>query len=83
MHYVAPIPIILGVVGAIAGLIWLVSVGSEDDGGPDSNLFFLFGAMYISMRVLNALFNDPMSVLPAFGILIVSAALIWVGIVML
>jgi hypothetical protein len=83
MHYVAPIPIILGVVGAIAGLVWLVSVDSEDDGGPNSNLFFLFGALYVGIRVLKALFNDPMSVLPAFGILAVSAALIWVGIVML
>ena len=83
MHYVAPIPIILGVVGAIAGLVWLVSVGSEDDGGPDSNLFFLFGALYIAIRVLKALFSDPMSVLPAFGILVVSAALIAAGILML
>jgi hypothetical protein len=35
------------------------------------------------LRALKALFCDPMGVLPAFGILIVSAALIWVGIVML
>ena len=83
MHYVAPIPIILGVIGAIAGLVWLVAAGSDDDGGPDSGLFFLFGAWYIGMRVLKALFIEPMSVLPAFGILLVSAALIWVGIVML
>ena len=83
MHYIAPIPIILGVVAAIAGLVWLVSVGSEDDGGPDSKMFFLFGGLYIGMRVLKALVSDPMSVLPAFGILILSAALIWVGIIML
>ena len=83
MHHVAPIPIILGVIGAIAGLIWLVAAGSDEDGGPDSNLFFVFGAMYIGMRVLKALFNEPMSVLPAFGILLGSAVLIWVGIIML
>jgi hypothetical protein len=83
MHYVAPIPIILGVVGAIAGLVWLVAAGSDDDGGPDSGMFFLFGALYIGIRVLKALFNEPMSVLPAFGILILSAGLIWAGIVML
>ena len=83
MHYIAPIPIILGVVAAIAGLVWLVSVGSEDDGGPDSKMFFVFGGLYIGMRVLKALVSDPMSVLPAFGILILSAALIWVGIIML
>ena len=83
MHHIAPIPIILGVIGAIAGLIWLVAVGSEDDGGPDSNLFFLFGAWYLTLRVLKALFSDPMSVLPAFGILLLSAGLICLGIVML
>jgi hypothetical protein len=38
---------------------------------------------YIFLRVLKALSDEPMSVLPAFGILIVSAGLIWVGIVML
>ena len=83
MHHVAPVPIILGVIGAIAGLVWLVAVGSDEDGGPDSNLFFLFGAWYLGMRVLKALFSEPMSVLPAFGILLVSAALIWAGIAML
>ena len=83
MHHIAPIPIIFGVVGVIVGLLWLVAAGSDEDGGPDTNLFILFGAWYIGMRVLKALFNDPMSVLPAFGILIGSAALIWLGIVML
>ena len=83
MHHVAPIPIILGVIGAIAGLLWLVAVGSDEDGGPDSGLFFFFGASYIAMRVCKAMVREPMSVLPAFGILLVSAALIWVGIVML
>jgi hypothetical protein len=38
---------------------------------------------YIGLRVLKALSDEPTSVLPAFGILIVSAGLIWVGIVML
>lgn len=83
MHYVAPIPIILGVVGAIAGLLWLVAAGSDQDGGPDTGLFFVFGIWYIGVRVLKALAGDPMSVLPAFGILLVSAALIWLGVVML
>ena len=83
MHYVAPIPIIVGVVGAIAGLLWLVAAGSDEDGGPDTSLFFVFGIWYIGMRVLKALANEPMSVLPAFGILLVSGGLIWLGIVML
>jgi hypothetical protein len=83
MHYVAPIPIILGVVGAIAGLLWLFAAGSDEDGGPDRGLFFVFGLLYIGLRVLKALVSDPMSVLPAFGLLVVSAALIWVGIAML
>jgi hypothetical protein len=46
-------------------------------------LFFVFGLLYIGLRVLKALVSDPMSVLPAFGLLVVSAALIWVGIAML
>ncbi|MDQ3441235.1 MAG: hypothetical protein M3478_12885 [Planctomycetota bacterium] len=83
MHYVAPIPIILGVGGAIVGLLWLVAAGSDEDGGPDSGLFFLFGLWYIVMRVIKALFREPMSVLPAFGILLGSGALIWLGIAML
>jgi hypothetical protein len=32
---------------------------------------------------MKALFREPMSVLPAFGILLGSAGLIWLGIVML
>ena len=83
MHYIAPIPIILGVGGAIVGLLWLVAAGADEDGGPEKGLFFLFGMLYIGMRVARALFRDPMSVLPAFGILLGSAALIWLGIVML
>jgi hypothetical protein len=83
MHYVAPIPIIFGVVGAILGLLWLVGAGSEEDGGPERTFFFLFGVWYIGMRVMKALFRDPMSVLPAFGILAGSGLLIWLGIVML
>jgi hypothetical protein len=83
MHYVAPIPIIIGVVGVAAGLLWLVAAGSDEDGGPDSGLFFLFGATYIGMRVLKQLASDPMSVLPAFAILLGGAALIWLGILML
>jgi hypothetical protein len=83
MHYVAPIPIIFGVIGAILGVLWLVAAGSDKDGGPETGLFFLFGSWYIGLRVLKALFDEPMSVLPAFGILIGSAALVWLGIVML
>lgn len=83
MHYLAPFPIIIGVVGAILGLMWLAAAGSDEDGGPDTNLFMVFGSWYIAMRVLKALFRDPMSVLPAFGILIGSAVLIGLGVLML
>ena len=83
MHYIAPIPIIIGIVGAIVGLLWLVAAGSDKHGPPETGLFFLFGSWYIGMRVLKQLFNEPMSVLAAFGILVVSAGLIWLGIAML
>jgi hypothetical protein len=83
MHYIAPFPIIIGIAGAIVGFLWLVSAGSDDDGGPEKGLFFLFGFLYIGLRVLKQLFREPMSVLPAFGILLGSAALIWVGAKML
>ena len=83
MHHVAPIPIIIGIVGVIVGLLWLVAAGSDEDGGPNTGLFYIFGAMYISLRVLKQLARDPMSVLPAFGILLGGAALIWLGIIML
>jgi hypothetical protein len=83
MHHIAPIPIIFGVVGAIVGVLWLIAAGSDKDGGPDTGLFYLFGSWYIGVRVMKALFNDPMSVLPAFGILIASGGLIWLGVVML
>jgi hypothetical protein len=83
MHYIAPIPIIFGVVGVIAGLLWLVAAGSDDDGGPDQGMFFLFGTWYIALRVLKQLFSEPMNVLPAFGILLGSGVLIWLGIKML
>ena len=64
-------------------LLWLVAAGSDEDGGPNSGQFFLFGAMYIATRVLKQLGRDPMSVLPAFGLLLAGAALIWLGILML
>jgi hypothetical protein len=83
VHLVAPIPIIFGVIGALVGLFWLIAAGSEDDGGPDTGLFFLFGAWYLCLRIVKALAREPMSVLPAFGILLGSAGLIWLGIVML
>ena len=83
MHYIAPIPILFGVVGAIVGILWLIAAGSDKDGGPEKSLFYLFGSWYIGIRVLKALLDEPMSVLPAFGILIASAGLIWLGVVML
>ena len=83
MHYIAPIPIIFGVIGVIVGLLWLVVAGSEGDGGPDLGLLFIFGRIYLLFRVSRLLFTEPMSVLPAFGILLVGAALIWLGILML
>jgi hypothetical protein len=83
MHYIAPIPIIFGVVGAIVGLLWLVTAGSEQDGGPEPNMTFVFGRIYLMFRALKALATDPKSVLPALGILLVSAGLIWLGIIML
>ena len=83
MHHIAPIPIIFGVIGAIVGLLWIVAAGSEEDGGPETGLFFVFGIWYIGLRVLKQLAREPMSVLPAFGILLGSAALIWLGIIML
>jgi len=67
----------------IVGLLWLIAAGSDEDGGPEAGLFFLFGAWYIAIRVMKQLFREPMSVLPAFGILLGSAALIWLGIIML
>ena len=74
---------IIGVVGVVAELLWLVAAGSDEDGGPNSGLFFLFGEMYIATRVLKQLWRDPMSVLPAFGLRLAGAALIWLGVVML
>ena len=68
MHYAAPIPIILGVVGAFFALSWLVAAGSDEDGGSDDDLFYLLGAFYIAIRVMKALFYSPMRVLPTFGI---------------
>jgi hypothetical protein len=83
MHYIAPFVILLGVAGVIAGLLWLVAVGSEEDGGPNSGLFFLFGTWYLLVRVMKHFARDPMSVLPAVGMLIGGAAIIWLGVVML
>ncbi len=83
MHYLAPFPIIIGVVGAVVGILWLVAAGSEEDGGPSAGLFFVFGTWYLALRVLKAFINEPMSVLPAFGVLLGSAGLIWLGIAML
>jgi len=60
-------------------LLWLVAAGSEDDGGPDSSMFSIFGMGYIMMRVMREFTRDPMSVLPAFGILAGSGVLIWLG----
>jgi hypothetical protein len=83
MHYIAPIPIIIGIGGVVAGLLWLFAAGSDEDGGPSTGLFYLFGAMYIGVRVFKQLVRDPMSVLPAFGALLAGTALIWLGVIML
>lgn len=83
MAYVAPIPIILGVIAVIAGLLWLVAAGSDEDGGPSLGLFYVFGSWYIGIRMLKELFRNPMSVLPGFGLIVGGAALMWLGIVML
>ena len=45
-----------GVLGGIVGFLWLVAAGSENDGGPDSGLFYVFGIWYIGVRVLKELF---------------------------
>jgi hypothetical protein len=83
MHYLAPFPIIFGALGIIVALMWLAAAGSDEDGGPDTSMLMVFGRVYIAIRVLKALIREPMSVLPAFGILLGSIALIWLGIVML
>ena len=83
MHHIAPIPIIIGIVGVIFGFLWLISAGTDEDGGPSTGLFFVFGLWYIGMRVVRQLFREPMSVLPAFGFLIGGAGLIFVGVKML
>ena len=83
MHHIAPMVIIVGVFGVIAGFFWLVAAGSDEDGGPSTGLFYVFGMMYIWLRVMKQLAREPMSVLPAFGILAGGGALIWLGIVML
>jgi hypothetical protein len=43
MHYIVAIPIIIGVASVILGLLWLVAAGSEEDGGPSTGLFWVFG----------------------------------------
>jgi hypothetical protein len=83
MHFIAPFPIIMGVMGIIIGGLWLIAAGSEEDGGPNTGLFYLFGWWYITMRIIKAMARDPMSVLPAFGILIGSVLLIFLGVAML
>ena len=80
MHYLAPLPIIIGVVGVIAGLLWLIAAGTDEDGGPNASTG---GILHLGVVLLNALLRDPMSVLYAFGFLAVGAALIGLGIVML
>ncbi len=82
LHFIAPMVIIIGACGAIVGLLWLVAAGSDDDGGPDSGLFYIFGFLYLALRVFRVLLDDPMSVLPGIGILVGGAGLIWLGVVM-
>ena len=79
----APFPIIMGVCGLIAGFLWLVSAGSEDVGGPSTGMFYLFGMIYIWLRVIKQLFRDPKSVLPGLGILFGGVVLILIGVKML
>lgn len=79
VHYLAPFPILFGITGVIIGGFWLVTAGTEDDGPPSSGLIRVFGWWYLGLRVTRVLIRDPMSVLPAFGILAVSAGLIWLG----
>jgi hypothetical protein len=83
MHFLAPFVIMFGIVGLVGGGIWLVAAGSDQDGGPDRTLFFLFGLWYLGTRVMRELSRDPMSVLPAFGMLLGGGGLIWLGIKML
>ena len=83
LHFLAPLVIIVGVAAAVLGLFWLIAAGADDDGGPQPGPFYLFGSWYLALRVLKALSNDPMSVLPAFAFLLAGATLIWLGIVML
>ncbi len=82
MHALAPLPIILGVVGVVVGLLWLIGAGSEEDGGPSPGLFFLFGMWYIGLRVMRVLMDEPMRVLPGFGFLFGGVGLIWLGTLM-
>jgi hypothetical protein len=72
-----------GIVGVVGGGIWLIAAGSDQDGGPDKTMFFLFGWWYLGTRVMRELSRDPMSVLPAFGMLLGGGGLIWLGIKML
>ena len=43
MHYIAPIPIMIGAIGVIFGWFWLIAVGSDEDGGPSKGMHMLFG----------------------------------------
>lgn len=43
MHYLAPLPIVIGAIGVLAGLLWLIAAGSENDGGAEPGLSFIFG----------------------------------------
>jgi hypothetical protein len=61
MHYLAPFPILIGIGGVIVGLLWLVAAGSDDDGGPEPGLFYIFGMLYIGMRVMRQFWAKPSS----------------------
>jgi hypothetical protein len=82
LHAIAPMVIIVGVCAAVVGLFWLAAAGSDQDGGPDTGLFYIFGLYYLALRVFRVLLDDPMSVLPGFGFLLGGAGLIWLGVIM-
>ena len=83
LHAIAPMVIIVGACIVLLALFWLAAAGSDNDGGPDSGLFYIFGFYYIALRVFRVLLDEPRSVLPAFGLLAAGGGLIWLGVVML
>lgn len=83
MSALAPFPIIFGILAIVLGLFWLVAAGSDENEGPDTGMFIVFGFYYMAARVMRQLFNDPVSVLPGFGFIVAGAGLIMLGFWML